>query len=276
VHGTWQEIGDRVLVGRYRFYDQNIGVVVGSDGALVIDTRTTPRQAHEVLDDIRDHTRLPVRWFINTHWHYDHAFGNAVMRPAEGWGHVACGAGLLAFGERMRTSFAAEVPALASEVAEVVIDPPERTFVTTATIDLGEGRIVEMTHLGRGHTDADIVVTVPHADVLFAGDLLENAAPPYFGDGYPIAWPGTVERMLPLVTGRVVPGHGDVADRAFVERQLEDLGTVASLARRAHAQGLTVDDVMAHAPWDGDALVREGIERAMAELRGELDPERSD
>ena len=110
---------------------------------------------------------------------------------------------------------------LADDLATLVIDPPDRTFDDSATIEVG-GRRVELRHLGRGHTDADIVVSVPDADVLFAGDLLENDAVPYFGDGYPIEWPATVARLLAMVSGPVVPGHGSIGDRTFVERQLGD------------------------------------------------------
>jgi glyoxylase-like metal-dependent hydrolase (beta-lactamase superfamily II) len=270
VHGSWREIGDRVHVGRYRYYDQDIGAIVGSDGVLVVDTRTTPGQAREIVEDVAAVTGLSIRWFVNTHWHYDHAFGNATLRPAEGWGHVACSTGLGIHGERMRRRVARDEPALAGELAEVTIDPPERLFDDSATVDIGAGRSVELRFLGRGHTDADIVVLVPDAGVLFAGDLLENGAPPYFGDAYPIDWPVTVERMVLLVDGAVVPGHGDVADRAFVERQLTDLRGVAELARVALSEGLAVDEVLANAPWGGGPLVREGIERAIAQLEGRL------
>ena len=56
--------------------------------------------------------------------------------------------------------------------------------------------VIRLAYLGRGHTDNDIVVSIPDADVLCAGDLLENGAPPWFGDGYPMDWPATVERIL--------------------------------------------------------------------------------
>jgi glyoxylase-like metal-dependent hydrolase (beta-lactamase superfamily II) len=272
VHGSWREIGDRVHVGRYRYYDQDIGAIIGSDGVLVVDTRTTGNQARQIVEDVAALTQLPIRWFVNTHWHYDHAFGNAILRPAEGWGHVACAVGLVDHGERMRQRVAADEPALAAELAEVVIDPPERLFEDAASVEIGADRTVELRFLGRGHTDADIVVMVPDADVLFAGDLLENGAPPYFGDGYPMDWPGTVERIVPLVKGPVVPGHGNVADRAFVERQLSDLRAVASLARAAVTDGVAVDELLGTAPWDGGPLVREGLERAIAQLNGRLGP----
>ncbi len=269
--GVWQEVGDRVFVRRYPFYDQGIGAVLGDDGVLVIDTRTTHRQGQEILDDLRELTRLPVSLVVNTHYHYDHTFGNAVFRPAPVWGHERCASVLRASGERMRDRVVAELPDdLAAEVRAVVIDPPGRTLTVGATLDVG-GRAVELRYLGRGHTDSDIIVAVAHAGVLFAGDLLENGAPPYFGDSFPLDWPGTVERLLPLATGAVVPGHGDVADRGFVEHQLADLRAVAALARRAHTQGLTVDDVLSSAPWGGAPNVREALERGLAQLRGELD-----
>ncbi len=271
VHGAWQEIGDRVHVGRYRFYDQDIGAIIGTGGVLVVDTRTTTRQAREILDDLREQTHLPVRWFVNTHWHYDHTFGNAALRPAEGWGHVACATGLVANGEQMRASTSEERPELRDDLSEVVIDPPERTFESAASIDLGD-RIVDLRFLGRGHTDSDIVVIVPDADVLFAGDLLENGAPPYFGDGYPLEWPETVARMLNLIEGSVVPGHGDVGDRTFVDQQLADLRAVASIARRGHAEGFAIDDLLVDAPWGGGPLIREALERALNQLRSEVNP----
>ena len=101
---------------------------------------------------------------------------------------------------------------------EVVIDPPDRTFTETAIVDLGDRR-VELRYLGRGHTDHDIVIGVPGAGVLFAGDLLENGAVPWFGDGYPLDWPETAyPRRGAGAVGVVVPGHGDHAGPGFADR----------------------------------------------------------
>ena len=85
---AWTEIGDRVFVRRYAFYDQNIGVVLGGGAALVIDTRSTHVQGREILADLRELTADPVTVVVNTHGHFDHAFGNRVFRPATIWGHV--------------------------------------------------------------------------------------------------------------------------------------------------------------------------------------------
>lgn len=265
----WLEVGDRVFTIRYRFYDQQIGLVLGRGAVLVIDTRSTHRQAREILDDLRRLTRDPVTTVVDTHWHYDHAFGNHVFRPATVWGHERCGPRLLATAEAARAQLGTSIPNLAVDLSDVVIDPPDRSFATSATIDIG-GRAVDLRHLGRGHTDADIVVRVPDAAVLFAGDLLENGATPYFGDGYPIDWPDTVAAMLPLIDGDVVPGHGAVGDRSFVEAQRAAFEHLAALARRVHAGSLDRETALAASPF-GPAESGLPIDRALAQLRGELD-----
>jgi glyoxylase-like metal-dependent hydrolase (beta-lactamase superfamily II) len=263
------ELGAGVFALRYEFYDQQIGVLVGSDDVLVIDTRSTHVQAEELRGDIGRLTRQPVTIVVNTHGHYDHCFGNRPFRPAQIWGHVRCVAMLQRTGEQQRAVMRRQAPRLAAELDAVVIDPPDRTIDDVATLDLG-GRRVELRYLGRGHTDNDIVVRLPDDGVLFAGDLLENGAPPYFADGYPIDWPATVESLTRIVPDVVVPGHGDVADRAFVGAQLEAFRAVADRAREVHSGATGLEDAIRLGPF-GAARSREPIERALAQLRGELD-----
>jgi glyoxylase-like metal-dependent hydrolase (beta-lactamase superfamily II) len=264
----WLEIGDRVFTRRYAYLDQQIGVVLGRHEALVIDTRATPRLAQELLDDIRDLTPDPVTVAVNTHWHWDHAFGNSVIRPAVIWGHERCRERLLADGESARARQAHGDPARRADFEAVVIDAPDRTLAIAADIEVG-GRQVELRHLGRGHTDGDIVVNVPDAKVLFAGDLLENGATPWFGDGYPIDWPATVDRMKSLAMGAVVPGHGAVGDRSFVERQLAEFRLVAALARRVHDGRLDRPTALGSMPYPAEDC-DEPLDRALAQLRAEL------
>lgn len=267
---VWQEVGDRVFVRRYAFYDQNIGVVIGDDSCLVVDTRISHRQAREIKAHLRELTPLPVSVVVNTHGHSDHAFGNRVFRPAPVVGHERCVRFLTETGEAQRAASIANLSALADELAEVEIDPPDRTFLNRAQVDVS-GRVVELRYLGRGHTDHDVVAIVADAGVVFAGDLLENGATPYFGDGFPLDWPLTVEALVPLVgSGVVVPGHGDVAGRGFAESQLDALREIAGLARDVHGGARSLDAAVAAAPFPpGDA--REPLERGLAQLRGELD-----
>src|SRR5215831_7945104 len=85
---SWVEIGDRVFVHHFEFLDQQIGVVLGGSDVLVVDTRSTPAQAQEIADSLREITRNPISVVVDTHHHWDHAWGNHAFRPATIWGHV--------------------------------------------------------------------------------------------------------------------------------------------------------------------------------------------
>jgi glyoxylase-like metal-dependent hydrolase (beta-lactamase superfamily II) len=267
--GPWVEVGDRVFTRRYRIYDQQIGVVLGDGEALVIDTRVSHRLGQEILDDLRELTSDPVALVVDTHWHSDHAFGNHVFRPATIWGHERCGPRLVEHADRMREELVRQSPEHRDEIDEIVVDPPDHSFSETARVLIG-GRAVWLRYLGRGHTDSDIVVEVPDAGVLFAGDLLEEGATPYLGDGYPLDWPETVARLSDLVRGPVVPGHGAFGDRSFVESQLAAFLEIARLGREVHAGRLTLEAALAGSPFD-PATSREPLARSLAQLRGELD-----
>ncbi|MGZ8438095.1 MAG: MBL fold metallo-hydrolase [Candidatus Limnocylindrales bacterium] len=268
----WTEIGDRVFVRRYPFYDQNIGVVLGSRAVLVVDTRSTHVQAREILADLHELTADPVTVVVNTHGHFDHAFGNRVFRPATIWGHVDCPPFMLRTGGVRRARIAADEPSIAADLMEVELDPPDRVFAETATIEVGARR-VDLRYLGRGHTDHDIVIAVPDANVVFAGDLIEGGAVPFFNDGYPLDWPETAFRLVELVRGTVVPGHGDHAGPAFASQQAGAFQAIAELGRRIHRGELEIDDALELTPFP--ELPREDIraplQRTLAQLRGELD-----
>jgi glyoxylase-like metal-dependent hydrolase (beta-lactamase superfamily II) len=261
----WLEVADRVFVRRYEFLDQGIGAVIGDDGVAVIDTRSTLVQADELIADLRALTRLPVAAAVNTHHHWDHAFGNGRFATGPTWGHERCAAALRDRGEAMRERVAEELPALADDLRAVEIVPPDRTFDETATLDLG-GRVVELRYLGHGHTDNDIVALIPDAGVMFAGDLLENDAPPSYGDAYPVAWAETVgERLLPLVREVVVPGHGTPGGREFAERCAGELGLLARLIQSAMSGVIGVDEVLASSPYPAETT-RVALDRGHHEL----------
>ena len=267
----WTEIGDGVLVRRYEFADQNIVAIIGRGETLVVDTRTTLRHAAEIQADLATISAPPVTVVVNTHGHSDHVFGNATFRPCVIWGHERCVSMIVRTGELQRARIVEYLPDMADEMAEVILDPPDRTMADRATVEFG-GRQVELRYLGRGHTDNDIIVIPADADVLLAGDLLENAPAPYFGDGFPLDWPDTAERILELVGDKtvVVPGHGDHAGRQFAADSWNDFKVLADTARKLHAGDFDMDAAVAAAPYPA-RIVPEILERALAQLRGELD-----
>ena len=233
----WTEHGDGVFARRYRSLDLNVGVVVGEGGLVVIDSRANHHQGRELARHL-EVFRLPVRWVINTHHHWDHTFGNAMFAAAAIWGHARCAEVLRTGGEAMRAMLKEMAPDQAEAFDEVVITPPEFTFTSEVSVTFG-GRHLVMRHLGRGHTDNDIVVSVPDAGVVFAGDLIEQGATPAYNDAFPLEWPDTDAALLEMVGGVVVPGHGAAVEAAFVATQQEEIAEVARLARERHSEGMT-------------------------------------
>ncbi|MEO6577303.1 MAG: MBL fold metallo-hydrolase [Candidatus Limnocylindria bacterium] len=258
---VWREVGDRVWVRRYESLDQTIGVIGGSDGLVVIDTRAHHRAADELLDDLKE---LPgsVVAAVNTHGHWDHAFGNARFSTTPIWGHLRSAPMIVEQGEETRARLLGDYPG--EPFDEVVLTPPSDVFEATATLELGDRR-VELRHLGRGHTDNDVIVLVPDASVLFAGDLLENAPAPGFGDSYPMSWPATGQRLLDLVGGAVIPGHGDPFDRSFAEGQIDSLATLAGLCRDTVAGTIDAEGLLRASPFPPEPT-RDALARARLEL----------
>jgi glyoxylase-like metal-dependent hydrolase (beta-lactamase superfamily II) len=95
-----------------------------------------------------------------------------------------------------------------------------------------------------------VVVHLPDEGVLFAGDLVEQGAPPAIGrDAYPLDWPSTMDALLALGPKVIVPGHGETVDPAFVTGQRDELAAVAALYRAVRAGELSVEDAVARSPY---------------------------
>ncbi len=265
---NWTEHGDGVFSKRYQSLDLNIGAIVCDGGVLIIDTRAHHAQARELIEDLKEISRLPVKWVINTHHHWDHTFGNGEFFDADIWGHDRCKTNLADYGQAMLNRVKKMAPGQAESFDEVAIVPPSHLVTEKATVTFG-GRPVEMKYLGRGHTDNDLVVVVPDADVVFAGDLIENDAPPSFGDAFPLEWPEATAALADLVTGPVIPGHGAPADREFVVSQQADLAAVAVLARALHADGMTVETAASEGGPFPEATLAEAFGRAWKQLEAQ-------
>lgn len=270
------EIGARIYLLTYPVYRVNCVVVDGDEGALLIDTLSTRRQAGELLEAVRRVTAAPLA-LVNTHFHFDHSFGNAYLAApgAAIWAHPSCAQELGERGEHWRRYWQQEIAEedeeLALAVGEVELLPPNRTVPHVQRLDLG-GRTVTLSHHGRGHTEGDLVVSVD--EVLIAGDLVEEGAPPSFEDAYPLEWPQTVARLLDLTFERVVPGHGRVVDRAFLAEQHTELSNLDWLIRDGHADRAPIERVVKASPlsrrW-GDAGRLQSmlaVKRAYAQLDG--------
>jgi glyoxylase-like metal-dependent hydrolase (beta-lactamase superfamily II) len=270
---AFTEVADRVWVARYEWFDVNVSLVGGADGLLVIDTHGSAGAAREVVEDVRRLGAGPVTGVVNTHWHFDHTFGNGTFRSAYGAipivAHETAAEELERGAGEIKQRYAGQPtdPRSADVLAtEVVL--PDRTFSSALVLDAGD-RMVELVHPGRGHTGGDLVVRVPDADVLLAGDLVEESATPWFGaDSWPMDWPLTLDVVLGLTTSGsvIVPGHGAPVDRDFVEEQRNEIGIIAETIRDLAGRGVPLDQAVGTGewPWPADRLgeaVRRGYEQ---------------
>ena len=278
------EVADRVFVARYREWDVNVGLVLGRDGAVVVDTRASGVQGGQVLDDIRRLGRdIAVRHVVNTHVHFDHTFGNIAFDDATIHAHDNVGRTVEADAERIKGLFRADpgdAPEFgytardAADVLATVIRPPDRTFGTSGTIDLGD-RVVTMAYGGRGHTDGDVAVLVPDTDALFLGDLVEESAHPSFGvDSWPLEWADTLTSHLVWIDARtvVVPGHGLPVGESFVATQRDEIATVAAVIRERRDTGVLLEDAL-HEPDARLPYPLDGLESAFRRGWEQLPPE---
>ncbi|PJJ65462.1 MBL fold metallo-hydrolase [Compostimonas suwonensis] len=274
----WSEVAHGVYQRRYEPLDISVVVIAGDDGLLVVDTRSNPAEGGEIVADVaRRFGGSPIRWVVNSHAHYDHTFGNQRLGPASEVNAQIYGHHLI---PRHFEDF--EAPRIArGEVdparpldplwADVVLTPPTHPVDTRTLLGLG-GRVVELVPLAPGHTDTDLVVLVPDARVWVVGDIVEQSGPPLYGSGcFPFGWPNVLDGLLTEIEpgDLIVPGHGTVVDRAFVERQSAQLRVVADRIRASWVEGLSIDQALAPdaAPWPFPSeLLRPALSRGYDQL----------
>ena len=189
--------------------DPNSAVIIGDDHVLVMEAQATPVMAKALIEKIKTVTDKPIKYLILSHYHAVRVLGASAFEGAE----IVCSAKTLEMiNERGEQDFKSETdrfPRLFRSVESIPhLTYPTITFETAMTINLGN-RIVELKHLGAGHTRGDIIAWVPDCKALFSGDLLEYGATPYCGDAQLEEWPQTLQHIKALGAVCAVPGRGN-------------------------------------------------------------------
>ncbi|HEX5004197.1 MAG TPA: DUF6265 family protein [Gemmatimonadales bacterium] len=231
------------------FANGNILVLTGTDGTLLVDAQSARRVglADSVLGALG---APPVRWVVNTHYHGDHTEGNATFRSrgAEIIGQarqpvqMRKDTTITSWGDWHRTP--ADPAAMAT-----------RTFGDTLTLGINGQRVV-LTHVPAAHTDGDVIVWLPDANVIHIGDLFEHQAPPF------VDWwaGGSLAGMLAGVdwalarsdsATRIVPGHGPVGTRGDLLAYRQMLLGVSTGVAAQLAAGASVEEAQAADPAAG-------------------------
>ena len=215
-------------------------VIVNADDVFLVDTNITPEATRRLVNDIKTLTDKPIRYVVNTHWHYDHADGNQVFGPEVSIiGHANERTAILngVLKNRLEQEFRnlpgqldnirrqiANEPdaarkkqledrlkvqeAYQEQLKEVVPTPPNVTFDDHMTIFRGE-REIRLLYLGRGHSDTDVIVYLPKEKVVATGDFFEGQGTGALNFGFHDEWANNLEKLKAIDYETVVPGHGE-------------------------------------------------------------------
>jgi glyoxylase-like metal-dependent hydrolase (beta-lactamase superfamily II) len=215
----------------------NSPIIVTDSETVIIDSGTSPAAGRALIADVKAVSDKPVKYVIDSHYHYDHLYGNQVFGPdVQIIGHDHTRERLKANTleqytflvsvnparvDTLRQRIAAEKDAQQKRtlerqltnaldyreaVKEVKQTPPNMTFNDTMTVYRG-GREMHLLYLGRGHTDTDVVTFLPRERIVATGDLMESVIS-YMGDSYPQEWIATLDKLKTLDFDTVLPGHG--------------------------------------------------------------------
>lgn len=217
----------------------NAGIIVGDDSVLVIDSLRVPSFARELRADVRRITDKPVRYLVDTHGHWDHAFGNEEFADATIVGHVNCRRELEELGEAWRNGVVARNNEWSEEIKSVRITPPDLTFDHRLELHFG-GRRVDLVYLGRAHTSGDIFIHLPDDGLLFTGDVAQDGGVPYMLDGHMRDWVETDTHLLDLPFERFVSGHGPIGAKPALVEARDFIAALVSNAEGAFRDGQDV------------------------------------
>jgi cyclase len=257
----------------------NSSTIVNDEDVIVVDDHVSPAAAWVLLEELKDITKKPVRYIINTHFHFDHAHGNQIFdKNVDIIGHEFTRQMLLGgksiqmpLYQNYLTGLPRQIDDLKKRVAaesdaakkrdlqtqlqaaesnnasqrELRPTPPNITLQTQMTLHRnfgGADREIQIRFLGRAHTAGDVVVYLPKEGVVCTGDMLTTGLS-NMSDAFVNEWSTTLEELKKLNFNTVLPGHGDAfTDKAkidYFQAYLRDVWTEVS---RLKQQGVSAED----------------------------------
>lgn len=223
----------------------NVVVAAADSAFLLVDSGYGPASAR-LREAIAAIGPLPVRWIVNTHWHFDHVGGNREYAEE--------GARIAAHGNvRRRMAAGQAIGMIDAEIPPAdPVDLPVVTFADSIRIHMGTTEVFVF-HPGPAHTDGDAVVVFPGANLVHAGDI-------FFNCGYPFVdlWSGgSVDGMIAAVdrilgigdeATRIVPGHGPMATKADLRSYRTMLADFRAIVAREIDQGRCLEEILERKP----------------------------
>ena len=280
--------GQKVAEGVYLFTTTPYGdaglsgnsvAILSDDGVLVFDSNGTPETAATVLAEIRKLTDKPVRYLVNSHWHWDHWGGNQVylavfpalqiithektrelmLNVEPRWNEKGLKEDLPqfldGFEKQIAVAKAKNAPAERIKAAEERLAAdrnflaqkkslhktyPNVTFSGSVTLMLGN-REIQLLH-AQAITTGDTYLYLPKEKILVTGDILLSPYPFAIGGTYPAEWLRTLEEFAALSPAVIIPGHGDAEmNTDFLRGNIALFQDAIEQVKNAKAKGMTVD-----------------------------------
>ena len=280
----------------------NNEVIVGDRDVMVVDTGTSPAAARAMIEDLKVITDKPVRYVVNTHFHYDHTDGNQVYAgKADIIAHEYVKYAMEKLdvlhrepyvtsqltntprristlqqqvaAERDATRKAALERQLAvaqqgwDDLKEIKPTPPNKTYSKRMNVKLGQHE-VQLLFLGRGHTNGDTVVFLPKEKIVCTGDLMESQLA-YMGDAQFDEWVKTLDALKRLDFDTVLPGHGaPFKDKGLITAYQNYLTDLTRQGAALKKQGVSADDAAQRLDLTAYKTAFPSIQGPGADLRG--------
>ena len=280
--GVYHAVGTGSLVVM-----SNAVVVEGDRDVLVVDSHVSPGGAWALREELKTITPKPIRYVVNSHFHFDHSHGNQIYGPeVEIIGHQFARDQILA-GKSMdspaREFFVGGVPAIIAGLEKRLASAPDEktkadlerqiaiqrnhlegtnavtptppTLTLTQSMTLYRGtREIRLLFLGRGHTAGDVVVYLPKERVVATGDLLVEGTS-YMGDAFFTEWIQTIEALKQLDFDTVLPGHGSAfTGKAKLDHWQAYLRDFWTQAQKFHAAGVPWEEAAKQVDLRGNAV----------------------
>ena len=278
-------LSDRVLVLKEDVMGNNVTAIASKKGMIVVDNSGFPSTARKMRGIIeKEFKRTDFAYVINTHYHWDHAWGNQAFPEATIIGHSDCPALMDGdrdyVGTRVRT-FRQRLEEQKNKLAQAdpdskeadqirravkqierdikdhsegfVITPPQVTFSDRMTWDLGDLNL-KMYFFGRAHSGTDIFIHIPEEGLLLTGDIfLDSRWLPLFAGQPEIDIPKWIEVLHAVLDGpdkltRVIPGHLDLWTPEKLDLWRDYIVDLWSGLEKAKAEGLAFEEAAARLP----------------------------
>jgi len=262
----------QIVPGHYLYSSAtyNSGIIVTSDGVVVLDALNTEAVARAQREAMAATIRQPVRILVSSTFHNNYSKGNIAYADVLKIGHEHYRTDLLALMQREKVSAAEQAARL-----------PSQTFRDRMTLYLG-GKEIQILYVGRAHTRGDSIIFVPQDRIVYLSELYFADQFLFINDGYGVDWLRALDAVEALGADIFVPGHGPIPSdpretRQGLRRFRQMLVDVRDAVQKEVARGATEDQAVAAIRWPQyeklqgyDAQRETAVRRLYQQLTGKL------